>query len=91
MIISPTSRWKNVSGRCCLTISSGIVKLTVKTHISLIGCFGTSFAILISSMKIDLEIDSIQVGIIMVPIEKKSKSMVNITSSFSSNFTEWES
>jgi len=83
IIISPTSGWKKVSSRCYLTMSSGIAKLTTKTHTNSTCCFGTSFVILISNMKTGLEIDSIRVSIFMVPIENKSKLVANITSCFS--------
>jgi hypothetical protein len=40
MIISPTFGWKKVSGRSCLIMSSGITKLTTKTHTSSTCHFG---------------------------------------------------
>jgi hypothetical protein len=55
MIISPTFGWKKVSGKCCLIISGGIVRLITKTHTSLTCCFGIDFAILKFGMQIGLE------------------------------------
>jgi hypothetical protein len=70
MIISPTFGWKKVLGRCCLIMLDGIVKLITKTHTNSTSCFGTSFVILISSVKTDLEINSIRIGTIMDPMKK---------------------
>jgi hypothetical protein len=48
----------------------GIAKLITKTHTNSTSCFGTSFVILISSVKTDLEINSIRIGTIMDPMKK---------------------
>ncbi len=46
MIIFITFKWKKVLGKCCLTILGGITRLITQTQTSLVGCFGTNFAIL---------------------------------------------
>jgi hypothetical protein len=69
MIISPTSKWKKVLGRCCLIVSGGItrlIRLTIKIHISST-CFGIGFVILKFGMQIHLETNSIRVDSITVP------------------------
>jgi len=85
MIISPTSRWKKVSCRCCLTMSGGVAKLIAKIHIGSMGCFGTSFVILKSSVHAYFKNSSIWIGTIIIPIKNKCNFMANITSSSSSN------
>ncbi len=55
MIISPTFGWKKVSGKCCLTMSSGITRLTIKTHINSTCCLGIGSVILKFGMPTDLE------------------------------------
>jgi hypothetical protein len=69
MIISPTFGWKKVIGRCCLTMSGNIAKLIAKTHTNSTCYFRTNFAILKFGMHVDLKINSVWVGIVMVPIE----------------------
>jgi hypothetical protein len=91
MIIFPTSRWKNVSSKCCFTISDGITKLTCKTHNSSTNVFGTYSTISMSDMWFNLEISSVWVGIPMVHIENRPNSIANITFSFSLNILEWKS
>jgi len=59
-----------------------------KIHIGSIGCFGTSFAILKSSVHAYLKSSSIWIGTVIIPIEKKCNSMANITSSSSSNMSK---
>ncbi len=54
IIISPTSVWKKVSSKCCLTMLSGMVNLTTNTSTSVIGCFKTSSPMIISNMKTGL-------------------------------------
>ncbi len=92
MIISLTSKWKKVLGKCCLIVSSGIAKLTYKTHnIGSIGCFGTDSIILKFGMYTSLEIDLVWVGTAMVLTENKINFVVNIISSSSSNIPKWKS
>jgi hypothetical protein len=91
MIISPTFGWKKVSNRCCLILLGGIVKLTSKTHIDSIGCFGTNYTILRFAMQIALKLDSTWVGSIIFPIENRSNYVANITSSSSSHILKWKS
>ncbi len=91
IIISPFSRWEKVLGRCCLTVSSGITKLTTKTHTGSTNCFRIDFAILRFGMQTGLESCSIWIGISLVLIENKSNYVANITSSSSFDILKWKS
>jgi len=82
MIITPTFGWKKVLGRCCLTMSSGIVRLTTKTHTNSIGCLGTNYVILKFGMHVDLGNNLIRVSTAIFPIENRFNFVANITSSF---------
>jgi hypothetical protein len=82
MIISPTSRWKKVSSKCCFTISNGIAKLTCKIYTSSTNVFGTYSTIPMSDMWSNLETNLVWVGTLMVHIKNRSSSIANITSFF---------
>jgi hypothetical protein len=69
-------------------MSGNVAKLRAKIHIVSIGCFGTSFAILKSSVYAYLKTSSIWIGTVIIPIENKCNSMTNITSSSSSNMSK---
>jgi len=89
-IISPTSRWKKVSSKCCLTVLDGINNFIVNTPTDLTGYFRICSAMTIFGMQIGLGIGSVLISIIMVPIENRSNFMATITSFLSLNILKWK-
>jgi hypothetical protein len=87
-IISPTSWWKKVSCKCCLTMLGGIVNFIASTPTSLTSCFRTNYIVTICGIHYVVGIGLVWVGTAMVPIENMPNSMENITSSSSSNIPE---